>query len=153
MKLYFINIGASLTNLYLLLFLWGLSAGIASYIPVIAIVGCILLFVVIPPLLVRKPRIGYLGGLLCALAILPWILRSLIFDLRDSGFRFTSLILFLPCLLAITSAYLSTYFFVKNKGLKLPTNSTQRFLLSVVPSLLFILYIITISKNFHYTGK
>jgi hypothetical protein len=153
MKLYFINIGASLTNLYLLLFLWGLSAGIASYVPIVAIVGCILLFVIIPPLLVSNPKIGYIGGLLCVLAILPWTVRFSVSELQESEFGFIKLIFLLPCLLAILSGCLSAYFLIKKKDLKLPVNSTRRLLLSIVPGLLFILYIIAISKKFHYTGK
>lgn len=153
MKLYFLNIGTSLINLYLLLFLWGLSAGIASYVPVVAMVGCVILLVIIPPLLIHKPKIGYSGGLLCALAILPWTVRFSVSELQEFEFNIIKLIFFLPCLLAITSGCLSAYFLVKNKDLKLPANSTQRFLLSVIPGLLFILYVIAISKNFHYTNK
>src|SRR5919199_44362 len=154
MKLYFINISASLTNLYLHLILWGLSAGFVNYVPVVAIIGCILLFVIIPPLLVLRPRLGYLGGLLCALSILPWAFGFLIssvheiYSVHEFQFTLINILLFMPCLLLLVSGYLSAYFFVKKKDIALPTDTWLRFSLATIPALLFILYIITTPKIF-----
>jgi hypothetical protein len=149
MKLYLTNIGAALTNLYLLLFLWGLSAGIASSVPVIAMIGCVALFVVIPPLLVHIPRMGYLGGFLCSLLILPWSIGYLVSDFQ---FSFTDLFVLIPCLLAVYTGCLSVYYFVRKRDIILPKSSVFRLLLSIVPALLFVLYLISISGNFRYIG-
>jgi hypothetical protein len=54
------------------MFLWGFSAGFASYLPVASLISAILLFILAAPLIVFNSKWGLILGLLLSLIMIPF---------------------------------------------------------------------------------
>lgn len=148
MKLYIFYILTALLTSWMILFLYGVSAGFASYAPIAALLGSVLLFTVATPILVYNTRVGLIIGLIGCLLILPYNVGFAkgVFD--DGVFNWGILLALLPIVLIL----FSTYFTVKPLLVKgtlisgIPSNAIAKLFLSGIPIALFILYLILYGK-------
>jgi hypothetical protein len=76
MKFYILYLTGSLLTSLLVVFYLGISAGFANYLPILALLGCILLFTIASPLIILSKKLGLIIGLISTILILPY---SLIF--------------------------------------------------------------------------
>lgn len=153
MKVYITYFFVSLFTSYMILFQLGVSAGFASYIPVIALLGSIILFVVANPVFVYNKRIGLYIGLVSCLLILPYmiffiggIISALI---TGTKINYIILIILIPPLLLIFGIYISIKEVLERKEVKevySSTNKVVKVILAAIPILLFILYPIYYGK-------
>ena len=125
-------------------FLYGISAGFSNYFPIIALFGCILLFVVAVPIIVYKFRLGLVFALIACILMLP---ANLVFAkgiLDDGIFNLSMILISLPVLLVLFNIYITIRsIIVKSNEIKKATfNQLTKLLLAGIPIGLFILYII-----------
>jgi hypothetical protein len=127
---------------------YGVSTGFANYIPILALVGSFILFVIAAPVLVYKYKVGLTIGIIGCLFMLPYSIMFLkgVFD--DGVFNWVLLLSIVPFLLIGTGAYLSSKTLLQNnepiRGIMIA--GTYKLLLSGMPILLFVLYLIFYGK-------
>lgn len=148
MKIYITNLLTALSAFWMILFLYGVSAGFASFIPIIALLSSVVLFTVATPIFIYNIRIGLVISLVCCLLILPYSVMFIMGVIDDGVFNFGVLLVLLPILLI----YLCLYFILKsllgkNSVIKgLPVNKVSKVILAAIPILLFIIYIACTGK-------
>lgn len=136
----------ALVSYWMVMFFFGVSAGFASYFPILSIFGSILLFTVVNPILVFSSRIGLIGALISCLLILPQSLMFVMGAIDDGLFNWGVLIAFLPFLLVCLSLFFSVKRILKKKhSLKgLPSNLNFKIILAAIPVVLFLVYVISV---------
>lgn len=147
MRLYILYISTALLTFWMILFLYGVSAGFANYVPVVALLGSVLLFVLAAPILLYNTRIGLIIGLASCLLIIPYSIgfTKSIFD--DGVFNWGVLIAILPTVLILFSVFFTAKsLFVKGAVIKTPSGSTVKILLASIPVALFLLYLVFYGK-------
>ncbi len=144
MRVYLLYILTGLITLWVLLFLFGLSAGFANYAPILAIVGSVLLFVVASPVLIWNERIGIIIGVISCLLLLPFDIGFTISLFDDGVFNWGTLLGFSPIVGTIMSLFYSIKAFRVNKLMSM--NRGLRIFLFLMPILMFVLYVVFYGK-------
>jgi len=144
MKLYLLYLSTAVINSWIILFLFGISAGFANYFPVLALLGSILMFLLAAPISIHKTRLGLILGLISYLLVLPYILLFTKGILEDGLFDLVTVFTAMPLPLILLGIYY-TVKLLRTKSaenLDIPSNRAVRLLLSFVPMALFVLYLI-----------
>jgi hypothetical protein len=148
MRIYIGYLLAGLSTFYLVMLYYGVSAGFASYVPILALVGAMVLFVVAAPLLVYHPKSGLCVGAVGCLLLLPYSLGFIAGIWEDAviNFSWPLLLAGLPASLVLLSSYWTgkTFFRSAYPLPVFPAAPTLKFLLCVLPILLGGSYIISI---------
>ncbi len=144
MKFYILYIITALLTFWIILVLFGVSAGFANPVPVIALVGSLLLFTISSPLLIYNSRIGLFLGLAFLLMMLPFTLGFVILGIEDGVFNWGIIFSFLPALLVMLGLYLTTrqIIFQKDFIVNLPMSSITKIILAIIPIGLTLVYFI-----------
>lgn len=144
MKIYILYLITALIVFWMILFLYGISAGFASYAPILALLGSVVLFIIATPAFIYNVRIGLIIGLIGCLLIIPFMLLILKGLYEDGVFNLGILIGMTP----VSIILLSTYFTVKKLFFDSVTesnispNAGVKFLLAGIPVVLFGIYIL-----------
>jgi hypothetical protein len=146
MRIYIGYLLAGLSTFYLVMLYYGVSAGFASYIPILALVGAMVLFVVAAPLLVYQPKGGLYVGAVGCLLLLPYSLVFITGIWEDAKFSWPLLLAVLPAILVLISSYWTAKAFLRSAYPLpfFPAVPRLKFLLCVLPILLWGSYIISI---------
>ena len=145
-KVYISYLLTALLTCWIILFYFGVSAGFASYLPIVALFGCLLLFVIAAPILAYKARLGLFIGLLACVIILPF---NLMFSkgIFDDGVLNIGVLLLIPTILNIASLYLTSRFLlIGTPSSKLSNNNFANMSMAVIPILLLVLYLICFGR-------
>jgi len=140
MRVYLSYVFTGLVTFWVVLFLFGVSAGFAHYAPIIALIGSVLLFAVASPILVLQKRLGLIIGIVSCLLILPFDIGFTISLFDDGVFNWGTLLGFVPIVLIGLSLFFTMKDFKGNR--QSFTNLKIKILLFSIPILLLILYII-----------
>jgi hypothetical protein len=126
----------------------GISAGFASNIPVVALIGSLVLFVIATPVLIYNKRLGLVIALISLLLMLPYTIGFAKSILDPRVFNWRSLLALLPALFTLLCTYLTVQylFFQTRVSLALPASSVARILLAFIPVTLIVLYFIFFGK-------
>ncbi|MFC0317952.1 MULTISPECIES: hypothetical protein [Olivibacter] len=143
-RTYLMYIVTSLITFWVVLFLFGVSAGFANYAPIIAMLGTVLLFSIASPLLVIKKRLGLVFGLIGGLLILPFDIGFTAGVFEDGLFNWGVVLGFVPIILVLLSLFY-TVKELKVKGEQALSNIVRITMIGV-PILLSILYIVIYGK-------
>lgn|GEM_PF-1804137 len=147
MRSYFLYILTGLVTFWVVMFLFGVSAGFANYTPIMAIIGSALLFTVASPTLVINKRIGLIIGAISSLLILPFDIGFTISIFDDGAINWGTFLAFAPIILVS----LSLFYTVKDfKSSAILLNQTVKILLFCIPILFFILYIVFYGKYWNW---
>jgi hypothetical protein len=147
MRLYIFYTLTALLTSWMILFLYGVSAGSANYAPIAALLGSVVLFVLAAPIFVYRQRVGLIVGLAGCLLIVPYNIgfAKSVFD--DGVFDWGVLVAILPTLLILFSLFFTAKgLMLKNAVVKMPSGLTSKILLAGIPIALFLLYIIFYGK-------
>jgi hypothetical protein len=147
MRLYIFYTLTALLTSWMILFLYGVSAGFANYAPIAALLGSVVLFVLAAPIFVYRQRVGLIVGLAGCLLIVPYNIgfAKSVFD--DGVLNWGVLIAMLPTLLILFSLFFTAKgLMLKNAVVKMPSGLTSKILLAGIPIALFLLYIIFYGK-------
>jgi hypothetical protein len=146
MRIYIGYLLAGLSTFYLVMLYYGVSAGFASYLPILALVGATVLFVVAAPLLVYQPKSGLYVGAVGCLLLLPYSVVFITSIFEKATFSWPMLILSLPAILVLISSYWTGKAFLQSTYSLpfFPAAPTLKFLLCILPILLWGSYIISI---------
>ncbi len=148
MRIYICYLLSSILNFLLIIFYWGVSAGLANYSPIIALVGTIILLVLALPAIVYTKQIGLiLGSIGCSLILvyeLPLLIMNLKKVVLEHKFQWEAIGFSMPAILAILSTYFTVKALLKKDdiSLNMPSNRYLKGLLAAIPLVLFFLYII-----------
>jgi hypothetical protein len=143
---YILYLLTAITTYYLVMFIWGVSAGFSNYMPIIAVMGSIIMFVVAAPVLVINYRAGLILGLCCCLMMLPFnvIYFLSFFKENRSGYNLFSFLMLLPAIFNLLAIYTSVVTFSKKTTIAF--SKSVRLALIIVPILLFIIYLVSVWK-------
>lgn len=146
MRIYTGYLLAGLLTFYLVMLYYGVSAGFASYVPILALVGAVVLFVIAAPVLVYQPKVGLYVGLVGCLLLLPYSLVFITGIFEDAKFSWPLLLAILPATLVLLSSYWTGRALLRpNSPLPaFPTAPALKFLLCVLPILLWGSYVLSI---------
>lgn len=147
MRLYIFYTLTALLTSWMILFLYGVSAGSANYAPIAALLGSVVLFVLAAPIFVYRQRVGLIVGLAGCLLIVPYNIgfAKSVFD--DGVLNWGVLVAILPTLLILFSLFFTAKgLMLKNAVVKMPSGLTSKILLAGIPIALFLLYIIFYGK-------
>ncbi len=153
MRLYLLYIIASISNLYLILFYWGLSAGFSNTLPIAALIGSALLFVVASPIVVFNVKAGALIGLLCCSVILFYNAFFLFGTITTGNHGNPAKYLFLlPALTNFFATMYSIYILFKEKSSVVHQFSslTTKYFAAGTPIILSIIYLVFVLGKFRY---
>ncbi|HET8572413.1 MAG TPA: hypothetical protein VFL76_00955 [Edaphocola sp.] len=139
MRTYICYIITGLITFWVVLFLFGVSAGFANYMPIMALIGSVLLFAAASPLLIIKKKLGLIIGIISCLLILPFDIGFTVSLFDDGVFNWGTLLALLPIISIIASSFYTIKEFRRPKR---ALSQKVRILLFCTPILLFILYII-----------
>lgn len=151
MKIYISYLSTALLNFWLIAFYLGFSAGFANYIPIVALLGAILIFIVALPTLIYSPRIGIIIGLGACVMLLAYCISTFLGVIEDGVFNWGVLIL-IPFILTLISIYLSFNTLLGKREMpNIPKDKVIKAILSIMPILLFALYLVFYGKywNIH----
>lgn len=143
---YILYLITAVTTYYLVMFMWGVSAGFSNYVPIVAVVGSIIMFVVAAPVLVLSNRVGVLLGLCCCLMMLPFNAGYFLSFFKDnrSGYNLFSFLMLLPAIFNLLAIYISVFAFFKKNTIDFAKSIKIIFILA--PILLFIIYLVSVWK-------
>lgn len=146
MRQYILYLIAAITTYYLIMFIWGVSAGFSSYMPIVAIIGSILMFVIAAPMLIVNYRVGLLIGIGCCLVMLPFNTMYFISFFREnkSGYNLFSILMLLPAIFTLLAIYTSVVAFIKSSTVDF--SKPVKIILALAPVLLFIIYLTSVWK-------
>ncbi len=153
MKLYFLYITTAILNFYVIMFLWGVSAGFASYLPVASVTSSILLLVIASPIIVFNPKFGLALGLILSVIMIPFSVAYIIGTIGDKNYHsFIALLFEIPFLLPFAIiGYAGNRVIRRNYHLQFPRTTISKLLLATIPILLFLIYAIYVSKNIYFS--
>ena len=143
-KTYILYFLSALLNSWMILFYLGFSSGLTNYLPLIALFGGVLLFIIALPILVYNIRIGIIVGLISLFLILPYSILSSFYLFLDWKFSWGLLFFTIPLLIILLSLYISIKYLLNKDSVQAlnPISSTTKIILALLPILLFILYVI-----------
>ena len=147
MRLYILYTLTALLTSWMILFLYGVSAGFSNYAPIAALLGSVLLFILAAPMLIYIKRVGLIIGLVGCLLIVPYNMgfTKSVFD--DGVFNWGVLIAILPTLLILFSLFFTAKgLLFKDTVITIPSGLTAKILLAGIPIALFLLYLIFYGK-------
>lgn len=146
MRQYILYLITAITTYYLVMFIWGVSAGFNSYMPIVAVIGSILLFVVAAPILAVNYKVGLFLGIGCCLIMLPFNAMYFLsfFKENKSGYNLFSILMLLPTIFNLLTIDTSVVAFRKNSTIGF--SKSFKIVLAVVPVFLFIIYLISVWK-------
>ena len=139
MRIYVAYLLAALLIFYLVMLYYGVSAGFASPVPVLALVGTLVLSAMAAPVLVYSPRVGlWLGALGCSL-LLPY---SAVFGggvLLEWRWHWLMPVAMLPGLLVFVSSYATARSWQRpnTPWLRFPASAWGKCSLALLPLLLW----------------
>jgi len=146
MKIFITYLLTAIISYWMVMFFFGVSAGFANYSPILSVLGSVLLFSVVSPVLVFNSRLGLYGGIIASLLMLPQGFMFVLGALDDNVFNWGVILVSLPFLLIVFNL-----FFTLNKVVKkdyslkgIPVNNSFKMILSGIPIMLFIVYLISI---------
>ncbi|RCR65965.1 hypothetical protein [Larkinella punicea] len=146
MKIYISYFSTAFFNFWLISFYLGFSAGFASYIPIVALLGVVILFVIAIPILIYYFRIGIIIGLIACI-ILSVHGVSIFWGIIEEGSFNWGLFILSPFFLTLTSIYFSLNALYGTKKISnLPKDKNIKLILSSIPIILFTLYLIFYGK-------
>ncbi|WP_460615760.1 hypothetical protein [Hymenobacter seoulensis] len=134
----------------------GVSAGVASYVPLLALAGATLLFVVAAPLLVYHPTVGLYSGLAGCLLQVPFSMRFLALVVNDvvhGAAPWALLVGILPVTLVLLSSYWTGKALLRPSSPRLtwPAVPAINVLLCVLPLLLAGSYVYAIRASLSWS--
>jgi hypothetical protein len=143
---YILYLITAFATYYLVMFMWGVSAGFSNYVPIVAVVASIIMFVVAAPVFVLNNRVGVLLGICCCLIMLPFNAGYFLsfFKENKSGYNWFSMLMLLPVIFNLLAIYTSVVAFKKNSTVNF--SKSVKITLAVVPVLLFIIYVMSVWK-------
>ena len=143
MKIYTFYLITALLIFWMILFLYGVSAGFASFAPISALLGSVILFTIAAPVFIYNIRIGLIIGLIGCLLMLPYMFIIVKGVFEDGVFNWGILIGMLPTVLILLSIYFTIKPLLGASAVSgLPSNAIVKLLLSGIPLALFILYLL-----------
>lgn len=146
MKIYISYFSTAFFNFWLIAFYLGFSAGFASYIPILALLGAVILFVIATPILIYNSRIGTIIGLVACIMLLAYGVSTFLGVIEDGVFNWDILIL-TPFILTLTSIYLSINILIGKRQISnILKDKIMKVILSSIPIMLFVLYLIFYGK-------
>lgn len=127
------------------MFIWGVSAGFANYIPIIAVVGSVAMFTIAAPALVLHFKTGLILGLIFSLFMMPFNVIYFIGVIENPNYHnLAGMLSIIPSLLnGLTLFLIMAALYRKELGI---TGKLRKRLLAALPVILFIIYIISIWK-------
>ena len=109
MRIYVAYLLAALLSFYLVMLYYGVSAGFASPVPVLALVGTLVLSAMAAPVLVYSARVGlWLGALGCGL-LLPYSVTFLRGVLMEWHWHWLMPLGLIPAVLVLVSSYYTVW--------------------------------------------
>ena len=146
MRLYLAYLLAAILSFHLVMLYYGVSAGFANSLPVLALAGCVVLSAVASPVLVYNARAGlWLGALGCVL-LLPYSVVFLGGVLQEWRWRWVMPLALLPSVLILVSASCTA------RAWQQPSTSLLRFPVSLwVKRGLFLLPLLLWGRYFYST--
>lgn len=151
MKQYFLYFFSGLITNWLLLFLWGFSAGPASIYPYFVLIGSIVLILVASSVSLFSQKVGSVFGIPCLLVILPWVLLLSIEYIAPFEWMVVVFVI-PPPILVLFSIYYSIKHSLLNEDLTWDLDKrikpVTQYTLLALPILLIAYWIISISGNF-----
>ena len=139
MRIYVAYLLAALLSFYLVMLYYGVSAGFASPVPVLALVGTLVLSTMAAPVLVYSPRVGlWLGALGCGL-LLPYSVMFLGGILLEWPWHWLIPVAMLPGLLVLVSSYATARSWQRpnTPWLRFPASAWGKCSLALLPLLLW----------------
>lgn len=141
---------AALCTAGMVVFYSGFSAGFANYIPVAALIGSILLSIVAIPLIIYFQRFGLIMGLIGCVLMLPYSLMFVghLFNGYSGKWRWGIMLIMMPSAFVLLNLHFTVKALFTNKT-ELPpvaTSNIIKAILSLMPILIFILYIFLYGK-------
>jgi hypothetical protein len=134
MKQYFAHFLSGFLAIWMMLWLLGLSAGIASILPILAFVGGLVLFVVASTLSLFYAKVGAIIAIIGNSLILPWYI-----GIASANLGFLPIILIVVAILSLVTAVESlrkkTEIAVKN-----PRMEKIKLIIAPVPILIALLW-------------
>jgi hypothetical protein len=151
MRLYLIYVFSAAPIFLMILFNLGVSAGFASYVPILALLGSTLLFSLAAPLLIFRVFLGSIVGLMSCLCILPFSTMFLVGILEEGIFSGVILLGTLPVILIFVATSLTVNVLIKRMHLLpgIPKNFYVKAALACGPVLVAVLYFF---KYFGFDG-
>lgn len=134
MKQYFAHFLSGLLATWMMLWLLGLSAGIASILPILAFVGGVVLFVFASTLSLFYDRIGAVLAIIGNGLILPWYI-----GIASTNFDSLSIILIVITTISLIIALLSLRKKKENTA-KSPRTEKIKLIIAPVPTLIALLW-------------
>jgi len=150
MRIYVAYLLAALLSFYLVMLYYGVSAGFASPVPVLALVGTLVLSAMAAPVLVYSPRVGlWLGALGCGL-LLPYSVMFLGGVLMEWHWHWLMPLGLLPAVLVLVSSYYTVRALRTRlvAGLAFPAHPWLKRSLVLLPLLLWASYLVSIRSAF-----
>jgi len=152
MKLYFLYVITAILNFYAIMFLWGVAAGFASYLPVVSVISSILLFTIATPIIVVSSKWGVILGLVFSLTMMPNSVIYIFGTIGDSNYHDPISLLFnIPYILPFVIIGCNGKVLIKKDYhlIRLPSALVSKVLLSVLPVALtlFIFWAIYLSPD------
>jgi hypothetical protein len=150
MRIYVAYLLAALSSFYLVMLYYGVSAGFASPVPVLALMGALVLSAVAAPVLVYHARAGlWLGALGCSL-LLPYSALFLGSVVGEWKWHWLMLLGLLPAVLVLFSSYCTVRALRTPRvaGLAFPTHPWLKGGLVLLPLLLWASYLVSIRSAF-----
>jgi hypothetical protein len=146
MRIYIGYLLAGLLTFYLVMLYYGVSAGFASYVPILALVGAMVLFVLAAPVLVYNTKVGLYLGVAGCLLQLPYSLVFLAGIVEEAQLRWPLLLAVLPATLVLLSSYWTGKALLQtNRPVSpFPTAPALKFVLCVIPILFGASYVFSI---------
>ena len=150
MKIYITYFFTSLFTFWIILVFLGMSAGFANYIPLVALIASVFLFVIATPILIYKFRLGLILGLICLLFIVPYSISftlSIFSDiLNSSNLNYLLLLFILPSFIVFLSIYFTLKGILNKDSYEVTKQKVVKFTLAIIPIILFGLYIVLYGK-------
>lgn len=150
MRLYVAYLLAACLSFYLVMLYYGVSAGFASPVPVLALVGALVLSAFAAPVLVYQARVGlWLGAVGCGL-LLPYRIMFMGGIVKEWQWNWLLLLGLLPSVLVLLSSYGTVRAWQAPFGswLAFPAYPWLRWGLVLFPLLLWASYLISIRAAF-----
>ncbi|GAA3976207.1 hypothetical protein [Hymenobacter antarcticus] len=150
MRIYVAYLLAALLSFYLVMLYYGVSAGFASPVPVLALVGTLVLSTFAAPALVYHPRVGlWLGAVGCGL-LLPYSIMFMGGILKEWQWNWLLPLGLLPGVLVLVSSYctMQAWRAPLSSWLTLPAHPWLRRALVLLPLLLWTSYLFSIRTAF-----
>lgn len=148
-RIYTFYIISALGTAWLIAFNLGFSAGFTNYVPIAALLGCILLLIIAVPLIIYFQKLGLIIGLIACLLMLPYslMLLSELFGALRGRWKWGILLIVIPSATVLFSTGFTVKALITTKNMSdIAPNSVSKILLVCIPIALFILYLFLYGK-------